>query len=75
MTSLPKIKSIKEQVEITTEILRKRLEIILPLALSDAGKDMWLIICQEDNLDPIYKTMIPIDKVPQSSCIGRKSLH
>jgi hypothetical protein len=26
---------------------------------------MWLIICQEDDLDPIYKTMIPIDTWPK----------
>ncbi|NHJ05245.1 MAG: M24 family metallopeptidase [Candidatus Heimdallarchaeota archaeon] len=65
MSNLQQIKSIKEQVEITTKILRKRLETILPLALREAEIDMWLIICQEDNLDPIYKTMIPIDTWPK----------
>lgn len=65
MQNLLQIKSIKEQVEITTKILRKRLDTILPLALNDAGIDMWLIICQEDNLDPIYKTMIPMDTWPK----------
>jgi hypothetical protein len=27
--------------------------------MSEAGIDMWLIICQEDDLDPVYKTMVP----------------
>lgn len=65
MSNLPQIKPIKEQVEITTKILRKRFETILPLALRDAELNMWLIICQEDNLDPIYKTMIPLDTWPK----------
>jgi hypothetical protein len=26
-----------------------------------AGLDMWIILCQEDDLDPLYKTMIPMD--------------
>ncbi len=65
MQKIPQIKPIKEQVEITTKILQKRFDTILPIALKDAEIDMWLIICQEDNLDPIYKTMIPIDTWPK----------
>ena len=65
MTILLPIKSIKEQVEITTTILRKRLKTILPLAMRESDLEMWLIICQEDNLDPVYKTMIPMDCWPK----------
>ena len=56
---------IRKQVEITTRILRKRLETILPIAMKDANIDMWIILCQEDNLDPVYKTMIPMDTWPK----------
>ena len=26
-----------------------------------AGIDMWIIVCNEDNLDPVFSTMIPYD--------------
>ena len=62
---LPQILPIRKQVEVTTGILRTRLDTVLPVAMRDAGIDMWLIICQEDNLDPVYKTMIPMDTFPK----------
>ncbi len=65
MFTLPDVLPIRKQVEITTEILRTRLDQILPRAMREAEMDMWLIICQEDALDPIYKTMIPMDTWPK----------
>jgi len=65
MPNLPHIEPIRRQVEITTKILRKRLDTVLPLALRDAGIDMWIILCQEDDLDPVYETMIPMDTWPK----------
>jgi methionine aminopeptidase len=65
MFVLDQVLPIKEQVEITTSILRTRLDTILPHAMRTADIDMWLIICQEDNLDPVYKTMIPMDTWPK----------
>jgi len=65
MSNLLQIIPVKEQTEVTKKILRKRLDTVLPLALRDGGIDMWLIICQEDDLDPVYKTMIPRDTWPK----------
>ena len=65
MSVLDQVLPIKEQVEITTNILRTRLDTILPTAMRTADIDMWLLICQEDNLDPVYKTMIPMDTWPK----------
>ncbi len=65
MSNLPQILPVRRQTEVTTEILRKRLDAVLPLALRDGGIDMWLIICQEDDLDPVYRTMIPMDTWPK----------
>ena len=65
MSYLPQIMSARKQTEVTTEILRKRLDTVLPIALRDGDIDMWLIICQEDDLDPIYETMIPMDTWPK----------
>lgn len=65
MSNLPQIIPVRRQIEVTTKILRKRLDTVLPLALRDGDIDMWLIICQEDNLDPVYRTMIPMDTWPK----------
>jgi len=65
MPNLPQIMPVRKQVEVTTRILGNRLDTILPVALREADIDMWLIICQEDNLDPVYRTMIPMDTFPK----------
>ena len=57
----PRILPIRERVEIMNRILAERLDTVLPLAMREAEIDMWLIICQEDNLDPVFESMIPVD--------------
>jgi hypothetical protein len=57
----PKILPLRQQAEIVNTILAKRLETILPLAMRETGFDMWLIICQEDDFDPVFTTLIPMD--------------
>jgi Xaa-Pro aminopeptidase len=62
MTALSRrILPIKKRAEIVNSILRKRLDTILPAVMRETGIDMWLIICNEDNFDPVFKTMIPMD--------------
>lgn len=65
MTPLHQVKPIRIQKEITYNVLRKRLDEILPVAMDASRLDMWLIICQEDNLDPVFRTMIPMDSWPK----------
>lgn len=57
---LPKVLSLKEQDAVISEVLRERLDKILPKAMEEAGIDMWVIACNEDNYDPIYLTMTPM---------------
>jgi hypothetical protein len=57
----PRILPAREQSRLITELVRTRLDTVLPLAMADAGLDMWIVLCQEDDLDPVYKTMIPMD--------------
>lgn len=57
----PQVLPVRQQAEIISRNLRTRLDTILPVAMREAGLDMWLILCQEDDLDPIFKTMIPMD--------------
>jgi len=57
----PEILPVRERAEILDRVLADRLENVLPTAMRESGLDMWLIICQEDDLDPVYETMIPMD--------------
>jgi len=60
-SQFPKILPQRQQAEIVNRILAKRLESILPMAMRETGFDMWLIICQEDDFDPVFTTLIPMD--------------
>lgn len=42
-------------------LLRDRLETVLPAAMRETGFDMWLVLCQEDDYDPIFRTLVPPD--------------
>jgi len=61
MVPTPKVLPLRRRDEVITRILRKRLDTILPLAMREAGIDMWLILCQEDDYEPVFKTMMPLD--------------
>lgn len=55
----PKVLSIRERVELVNTITLKRLDLLVPKFMQETGLDMWIITCNEDDLDPIFKTMIP----------------
>jgi hypothetical protein len=57
----PAVLSQRQQAQVVNRILARRLEAVLPMAMRETGFDMWLIICQEDDLDPVFTTMIPMD--------------
>jgi Xaa-Pro aminopeptidase len=57
----PHVLSMCERARVIHRILKHRLETILPMAMRETGLDMWLILCQEDNLDPVFTTLIPMD--------------
>jgi len=61
MNKIANVLPLRQQDEIVTRVLRKRLETILPAAMRASGIDLWLILCQEDDYDPVFKTMIPIN--------------
>jgi hypothetical protein len=60
-TALPRILTFREQVAAVNRITALRLDRILPAAMEKTGTDMWIIVSNEDNLDPVFKTMIPMD--------------
>jgi hypothetical protein len=60
MTASHRILSLKQQDELSWTVLARRLDTILPQAMREADLDMWLVICQEDDYDPIFRTMVPL---------------
>ena len=51
----------RQRCGVMDTILERRLETILPVAMREAGLDMWLILCQEDDFDPAFTTLILMD--------------
>ena len=44
----------RKRAEIIHESLEKRFETVLPMAMRKTGYDMWIVVCQEDDLDPSF---------------------
>ena len=51
----------RERSDVILRLLQVRLRTVLPAAMDATGFDCWLILCQEDTLDPVYTTMIPMN--------------
>ena len=51
----------RERARVIREVLEKRLETVLPAVMREAGFDMWVILCQEDDLDPVFASMMPME--------------
>ena len=54
-----KVFGVREQSNIVNAVLRERLETLLPSLMRETGFDMWIIVCNEDNYDPVFKTLTP----------------
>ncbi|MFH1942520.1 MAG: M24 family metallopeptidase, partial [bacterium] len=57
----PAVLSMRDRADLVFQITQKRLDQLLPGIMRETGFDMWIITCNEDNLDPIFKTMIPLE--------------
>jgi len=57
----PRVLPVREQSAVIRQALEQRLDTVLPAAMRENGFDMWVILCQEDDLDPIFETMMPMD--------------
>lgn len=57
----PDVLSVRERANVINKITKMRLDELLPRVMKETGFDMWIVICNEDNLDPVFKTMIPYD--------------
>ncbi len=57
---LPHVLTMRERVALDGRLLRKRLDALLPRLMRESGLDAWLVICREDNLDPVLPTLLPM---------------
>jgi len=57
----PTVLPMRQRSDVIYQTLKERLATVLPIAMREAGLDMWIILCQEDNPDPVYATLIPMD--------------
>ncbi len=66
------IKSIKEQYQIFDELLKERINTLMPVLLKECGIDFYLVVCREYNEDPIFKTITPmlVKNASRTSCFA-----
>jgi len=57
----PAVLPIRARAELVQKITQKRLDTLLPRMMRETGFDMWIIACNEDNLDPVFETMMPYE--------------
>lgn len=60
---------LRKQAELSTRILKQRLDQILPWAMEQSKIDFWLIAAREDCLDPVMQTLYPWD-MPSARRLG-----
>jgi len=57
--NIPHILPMKERAQVIDDILKDRVETILPDIMRREGVDMWLIVSREYNEDPVIRMMLP----------------
>jgi Xaa-Pro aminopeptidase len=55
----PVILTLREQAAVYNNWLKTRLDRILPELMRQEGFDMWLVICRENNEDPVFFSLVP----------------
>ena len=53
------IKTVKEQYEIRDQILKERLEILLPKVMNNSKADAWIIASKEYHEDLLFPLLVP----------------
>lgn len=51
--------TVKEQYRLHDEILKDRLENLMPALLAECGVEMWVVLSKEYNEDPVFRTLVP----------------
>ena len=65
---------IKEQAMLSTQILKDKLELVLPWAMETSGFDFWIVLSRENNEDPIHRTLVTWD-MPEARRVSILAFH
>ena len=57
----PSVLPLRDRASVVDKITRMRLDRLLGRFMEETGFDMWIILCNEDNYDPVFLTMIPYE--------------
>ena len=57
----PAILGLKDQARVVDGWLKVRLDTVLPELMRREKLDMWLVVCEEYNEDPVYLTLVPFE--------------
>jgi Xaa-Pro aminopeptidase len=58
-TSAQQILPESERARVVDELLKERLDSLLPVLMDRTGIDMWILISREYNEDPVLRTLLP----------------
>jgi Xaa-Pro aminopeptidase len=59
--NVPEVLNIRDRADLVLRVTRDRLDRLLPGFMRETGFDMWIIACNEDDLDPVLMTMMPYE--------------
>lgn len=59
----PAILPLRDQAAVYNGWLKARLERLLPALMREQGIDMWLVICRENNEDPVFSSLVPFNNL------------
>jgi Xaa-Pro aminopeptidase len=57
----PSVLPLRDRASVVDKITRMRLDRLLGQFMEETGFDMWIILCNEDNYDPVFLTMTPYE--------------
>jgi Xaa-Pro aminopeptidase len=57
----PAVLGLKDQARVVDGWLKVRLDTVLPELMRREKLDMWLVVCEEYNEDPVYLTLVPFE--------------
>ena len=55
----PTVLSPRERVDVVNDVLRQRLDNLLPELMRESGLDMWLVIHREYSEDQLFFSLVP----------------
>lgn len=59
----PDILTLRDQAAVYNAWLEYRLDHVLPELMRQEGIDMWLVICRENNEDPVFFSLVPFNNL------------